>query len=150
MGLLKFSIKILKFLKEFFLLEFFVLHVMVLPCVVVKSCMFSFQLHQKKKIHNDRFFAIVWIRDIGCIIFYNGHLGLNIYSFGHFCLGLKDQNVGFNFSSHFCHIFQIDLYTMHQYLIHSENFCHQDIQNNPLQHSFTLFTCTCMKCLDAI
>jgi hypothetical protein len=49
------------------------------------------------------------------------HLGLNIYLFhNYYFWGLKDYNVGFNFSSHFCQNFQTDLYTMQQCLTHLE------------------------------
>jgi hypothetical protein len=40
---LKFSLKILKFFKDFFLLDFFISNVMVPQFVVVKSCRFNFQ-----------------------------------------------------------------------------------------------------------
>jgi hypothetical protein len=42
---LKFSFKIKKYLKDFFLLDFFILIVMVLQCVVVKKYRLSSQLH---------------------------------------------------------------------------------------------------------
>ncbi len=57
---MKFSFKILKFLRDFFLFDCFILSVMVLQCVVVKSSKLGFQLHLKKKVHNDSLFGLVW------------------------------------------------------------------------------------------
>jgi len=58
--------------------------------------------------------------DIGCTTLCEVHLELNIYPFDIYILGLKDENIGFNFLFHFCQVFQIDLNTMQQYLTHLE------------------------------
>jgi hypothetical protein len=89
MGLERVNLNIEMDLKEFFLFDFFILSVMVLQCVLVKSCRFNFQLHKKKKVHNHKFFEVVWTRDIGCIILCKVHLGLNIYPFGNFVFGFE-------------------------------------------------------------
>ncbi len=56
--------------------------------------------------------------NVGCTILCKIHLELNIYPFGNLFLGLKDWNVGFNFSSPFYQVSQIDLNTIQQYVIH--------------------------------
>jgi len=105
---LKFSFGILQFLKEYFLFDFFILIVMVLQCVVVKSYTFTFQLHYKKKVHNHNFFKIVWTRDIGCTIFCEVHLGLNIYPFSIKNFVFERLKYTFNFSFYFCQVSQIN------------------------------------------
>jgi hypothetical protein len=52
---------------------------MVFQYVLVKSYRLSFQLHYKKKIHNDKFWG-----SLDCTILCKVHLGLNIYFFGNF------------------------------------------------------------------
>jgi hypothetical protein len=94
---LKFSFEIFKYLKDFFLFDFFILSVMVLQGVVVKNYRLSFQLHYKKKIHNDSFFRVVWTREIRCTIFYKIHFGLNIYPFSKKKFGFERLECRFQF-----------------------------------------------------